>query len=213
MWSICFDKQYRKKIPPRKKFRKISAKQKPLEINKENGLTRRQRNVGSFKSKLGNPKGTGGVAQWIEQRFSKPLVEGSSPPAPGIPNHQRGRSSVGRALESHSRGREFEPHRLHFGEAAVPPPLKGQSPLRRLASPMLLSPQTLSISNPPQSRIFFVSLLCLKIHCAKVLQTLTLFSCPTFSVVGGSTTPIEEANPLRRLAFANASIPTNVKHF
>lgn len=113
MWRICFDKQYRKKIPPRKNFRKISANQKPLEINKENGLTRRQRNVGSFKSKLGNPKGTGGVAQWIEQRFSKPLVEGSSPPAPGIPNHQRGRSSVGRALESHSRGREFESHRLH----------------------------------------------------------------------------------------------------
>lgn len=27
----------------------------------------------------------GGVAQRIEQRFSKPLVEGSSPPAPAIP--------------------------------------------------------------------------------------------------------------------------------
>lgn len=33
---------------------------------------------------IGKSKGTGGIAQWIEQRFSKPLVEGSSPPAPGL---------------------------------------------------------------------------------------------------------------------------------
>ena len=33
----------------------------------------------------------------------------------------RGRSSVGRALESHSRGREFEPHRLHFFKIRASP--------------------------------------------------------------------------------------------